>query len=127
MRKFFENWLENSLLKNLPQDRKVLIVMDNNKYPSRLSKKTPTKSMRKKKKKKKTDMISFITKHHIEISSPYPVKPVLLEKIREANIPKKYVIDEMVTAAGCSVDCLPPYHCVFNQIEMVWNQLKHQA
>ena len=125
MRKFFENWFENSLLKNLPQDRKVFIVMDNNKYPSRLSEKTPTKSMRKRKKKqkqnKKNDMISFITKHHIEISSPYPVKPVLLEKIREANIPKKYVIDEMVTAAGYSVDCLPPYHCVFNQIEMVWN------
>ena len=72
-------------------------------------------------------MISFITKHHIEISSPYPVKPVLLEKICEANIPKKYVIDDTATAAGYSVDCLPPYHCVFNQIEMVWNQLKHHA
>ena len=131
MRKFFEDWFENSLLKNLPQDRKVLIVMDNNKYHNRLSEKTPTKSMKKnqktKKKTKKNDMISFITKHHIEISSPYPVKPVLLEKICEANIPKKYVIDDTATAAGYSVDCLPPYHCVFNQIEMVWNQLKHHA
>ena len=51
MRKFFEDWFENSLLKNLPQDRKVLIVMDNNKYHNRLSEKTPTRSMKKKKKK----------------------------------------------------------------------------
>ena len=34
-------------------------------------------------------MISFVTKHHIEIPSPLLVKTVLLKKIREANIPKK--------------------------------------
>ena len=76
-------------------------------------------------------MISFITKHHIEIPSPLPVKPVLLEKIHieipsplpvkpvllekicGANIPKKYVIDKMVTAGCQFVLCLPPCHCVF--------------
>ena len=42
-------------------------------------------------------MISFMTKHHIEIPSLLPVKSVLLEKIRGANIPKKYVIHELVT------------------------------
>ena len=72
-------------------------------------------------------MISFMTKHHIEILSPFPAKPVLLEKIHEANIPKKYVIDKMATAAGCSVLRLPLYHRVFNPTEMVWNQLKHHA
>ena len=53
----------------------------------------------------------------------------MLEKIREANIPKKYVIDEMarLLAAGYSALRLPPYHCVFNPTEMVWNQLKHHA
>ena len=33
----------------------------------------------------------------------------------------------MATASGYSVLGLPPYHCVFNPIEMVWNQLKHHA
>ena len=55
-------------------------------------------------------MISFMTKHHIEIPSPVPVKSTLLEKIHEANFPKKYVIDEMATTAGYSVLRLPPYH-----------------
>ena len=68
-----------------------------------------------------------MTKHHIEIPSPLPVKPGLLEQIHKANIPKKYVIDEIATTAGYPVLRLPPFHCVFNPIEMVWNQLKHHA
>ena len=95
--------------------------MDNAKYHSRLSEKTPTANI------KKNYMISFMTKHHIEIPSPLPVKHVLLEKIREANILKKYIIDSMATTAVYSVLRLPPYHCVFNPIEMVWNKLKHYA
>ena len=72
-------------------------------------------------------MISFLAKHRIEILSPLPVKSVLLEKIREFNIPKKYVIGEMVTTAISSVLLLSPYHCIFNQTKIVWNQLKHHA
>ena len=64
----FEDWFENTLLKNLPQDRKVLIVMDNAKYHSRLSEKTPTLNMNK---KTENDMISFITKHHFEIPNQF--------------------------------------------------------
>ena len=33
----------------------------------------------------------------------------------------------MALDAGCSVLRLPPYHCIFNPIEMVWSQLKHHA
>ena len=69
------------------------------------------------KKKKRYDFI--YDKNHIEIPSPVPVKSILLEKIREANIPKRYVIDKMATTAGCSVLHLPPYHCIFNPIEMI--------
>ena len=43
----FEDWLENTLLKNLPQGRKVLIVMDNAKYHSEVSEKTLTVNMKK--------------------------------------------------------------------------------
>ena len=49
----FEKWFENALLKNLPQIRKVLKMMDNAKHHSRLSKETPTMNM------KKNDMISY--------------------------------------------------------------------
>ena len=43
----FEDWFENTLLKNLPQGKKVLIVIDNAKYHSRLSEKKPTMNMKK--------------------------------------------------------------------------------
>ena len=92
--------------------------MDNTKYHSKLSEKTPTMNM-------KNKLYNFILiKHHIEI--PLPVKPVLLVKIREANV-INYVIDYMATAAGYSVLHLRPYHCVFNPTELVWNHLKHHA
>ena len=90
----------------------VLMVMDNAKYHSRLSEKTPTINM-----KKIYDFIYEKTSYWN--SSPLPVKPMLLEKIREANIPKKYVIDEMATAAGYSPLYLSSYHCAFNPTEMV--------
>ena len=64
---------------------------------------------------------------HIEMPCPLPVKPVLLEKICKANIPKKYFIDVVATVAGYSVLYQSPHHFVFNPIEMVWNQLKHHA
>ena len=89
--------------------------MDNAKCHSRLSEKMPTMNL--KKTKQQNNMISFMTKQ-IEISSPLPVNPVLLEKICEGNITKKYIIGELATAAGYSVLCLPPYHCVFDPIEM---------
>ena len=117
----FEDWFKNTLLKNLPQDRQVLIVMDNAKYHSTLSEKTLTINM------KENDMIPFTTKYNIKIPPQFPVKSVLLEKIHEANIPKKYLIDEMASAAGHSVLRLPPCYCAFNPIEMVWNQLKYHT
>ena len=48
----FEDWFENTLLKKLPQDRKVLIVMVKAKYHSRLSEKTPKMNINKKLKKR---------------------------------------------------------------------------
>lgn len=66
-------------------------------------------------------------KHDIEISSPLPVKSTLLVKIRDANILKKYDNEQMTTTADCSAPHLSFYHCVFNQIAMVWNQLKQRA
>ena len=57
---------------------------------------------------RKHDMISYMIKHRIDIPLPLPFKPILLQKIREANIPKKYVVHEMALDAGYSVLRLPP-------------------
>ena len=86
--------------------------MDNAKHYSRLVKKSPTMNMI------KNDMISYMIKHHVEIPLPLHCykKPVLFQKICEANIPKKYVVDEMALDAGYSALKLPPYHCVMFDI-----------
>ena len=41
----FERWFVNTLIPNLPKDRKVAIVMDNAKYHSRLIEESPTMNM----------------------------------------------------------------------------------
>lgn len=73
---------------------------------------------------KKNNMSSLMTKYHIEIPSPLPFKPVLLEKMCGANIPKKYVIEEMITAARYSVLRLHPIIVCLTQMEWFgtnWN------
>ena len=82
--------------------------MDDAKYHSRLSEKMLTMNF-------KNDMISFMTKYHVEIASPFPVKPALLEKICEVNIVNKYVINEMAT--GYSVLVCHPIIVYLTQLE----------
>ena len=119
----FEDWFKNKLTANLPEERKVVIVMDNAKYHCRFIEKTPTMNI------KKDEMIAFMSKHDIEIPTPIPTKSVLLEKILIIfkNIEKQYVIDSMAEKADYSVLRLPLYHCILNPIEMEWNQLKYHV
>ena len=72
----------------------------------------------------KADMINFMKDHGIRVPQPIPIKAVLLEKIKMANIKKRFVIDEMASKKGHQVLRLPPYHCCLNPIEMVWHHLK---
>lgn len=73
-------------------------------------------------------MILFMAIHDIQIPSPLIIKLMLLQKICQANIPRKYIIiDVMATPAGYCVFRPSSCHCVFNPIEMVWSQLKHYA
>ena len=44
-------------------------------------------------------MISYLIEHRIEIISSLPAKHVLLQKIREANIPNKYAVDKIALDA----------------------------
>ena len=59
----FERWFANRFTPDLPKERKVVIVMDNAKYHSRL-----------------VEKISYLIKHLIEIPLPLPVKPYCFVK-----------------------------------------------
>ena len=72
-------------------------------------------------------MIEFMKAHNIPVPNPVPINAVLSQKIKEANIAKRYVIDEMARACGHEVLRLPPYHCTLNPIELVWARLKHSV
>ena len=63
--------------------------------------------------------------HNIPVPNPVPRNAVLSQKVKEANIAKRCVIDEIARACGHEVLRLPPYHCTLNPIELVWAQLKH--
>ena len=74
---------------------------------------------------RKSEMIEFIIKHKIPITEPVPTKPVLLQKIKLANIQREYAIDNLAKKYDHIVLRLPPYRCILNAIELVWSQLKH--
>ena len=56
-------------------------------------------------------MISFMSKHNIQIPNPFPAKSVLLDE-------KQYVINSMVEKAADSVLQLSLYPCILNPIEV---------
>ena len=117
----YADWFENTVTVNLPNERKVVVVMDSGKYHCRFIGKAPTMNM------KTGEMTAAMSKNDIEISNPIPTRSVLLEKILIIlkNIVKQYVIDCMTEKARYSVLLirLLPYHCIFNPTELAWNQL----
>ncbi|KAJ4440962.1 hypothetical protein ANN_10811 [Periplaneta americana] len=108
-------------MSNLPQNRKCIIVLDNASYHSRLKFKTPSMSMN------VQHMLSYMRANNITIPNPVPIKALLLKLIKDACIQKRYIIDDIALSYGHEVLRLPPYHCCFSPIELVWAKLKSQV
>ena len=51
-------------------------------------------------------------------------KPELYEIIKSKKQPPVYKVDEFLKRKGHEVLRLPPYHCEFNPIELIWGDLK---
>jgi transposase len=111
----FENWFQNYLLKNIPNNS--VIVMDNASYHSRLLHKAPASSS------SKTEIQEYLLENDIYFEFSYK-KAQLLEVLNSYAIKKQYVCDNLAEQAGHTVLRLPPYHCMFNPIEHLWNQVK---
>lgn len=112
----FEKWFAEQLLPNLKP--RSVIVMDNAPYHSVRLEKVPTSSTR------KSDIQSWLTEKNIAFSQDQ-LKAELLELV---NQHKKMFsacrVDVVAKAAGHDVVRLPPYHCEFNPIELIWSQVK---
>jgi transposase len=112
----FEKWFFGTLIPVLP--RGATIVMDNAPYHSRVKDKAPTSSST------KAVMIEWLKKRGI----PFPndlKRPELYELVRLHKPPlPTYEIDDKAGKMGFTIVRLPPYHCQYNPIEMVWSYIK---
>lgn len=113
--RLFEDWFENRLLKNIPQNS--VIIMDNASYHSRQEKIIPNTSST------KVEIQNFMIDNDIYFEETY-TKGELLEVLKAFKINKEYVCDKLAAENGHTVLRLPPYYCVFNPIELIWHQLK---
>lgn len=112
----FENWFFNELLPAIPPNS--TIVMDNASYHSRKKDKAPTSSSL------KEDMKKWLKTRNIPFSEDL-LKPELYKLVRLHKPPlPTYEIDSRASELGHEVIRLPPYHCHYNPIEMVWAYLK---
>ncbi|RZC37366.1 DDE 3 domain containing protein [Asbolus verrucosus] len=112
--KYFEDWFQK-LLNDL--DKSSLISLDNEPYHSRIKNKQPTSTWKNK------DITEWLVKNiYFE---PGSLKQELLHLARANKQDNQYVIDELAEQAGHKVLCLPPYHCQFNPIELIWSQTKN--
>lgn len=113
----FENWFEFTLIPQLPPGS--VIVLDNASYHSRLKDKVPTSA------NNKEEIKDFLTKQELYFEDFY-TKKQLLEVLKTKTFPKSYVIEHLAEKFGHTILRLPPYHCIFNPIELIWAQLKQK-
>jgi transposase len=112
----FENWFFNTLIPVLPAGS--VIIMDNASYHSRVKDKCPSTNS------KKSEMASWLQQRGVcfpnDLRKPELYNLVLMHKPPHPT----YVIDDKAAELGHKIIRLPPYHCQYNAIEMVWAYIK---
>lgn len=113
----FLGWFEKRLLPNLKPGS--TIVMDNAPYHSRQLNKAPTMA------NKKAVLMEWLDKNNINYETTMR-KPELYHLIKLYKpLHVTYEIDEMAKSHGFKIIRLPPYHCHFNPIELIWAMVKN--
>ncbi|XP_052748728.1 uncharacterized protein LOC128200194 [Galleria mellonella] len=113
----FTKWVTEKLIPNLTKPS--LIVMDNAKYHSVQLNKPTTQA----------DRIAVIKEWLQSNNIPYDDnwrKCQLLEAVKIHKSEPKYQIDGILKSHGHEVLRLPPYHCTFNPIELIWGIMKQK-
>ncbi|XP_054257237.1 uncharacterized protein LOC128999434 [Macrosteles quadrilineatus] len=98
-----------------------IIVMDNAPYHSVLAEKIPNTSWT------KENIQNWLSAKNIQYSTS-ETKPELLARVLPYKTqPKKYELDILANEMGHTVVRLPPYHCQYNPIELVWAKVKGEV
>ncbi|CAH1983599.1 unnamed protein product [Acanthoscelides obtectus] len=111
----FLKWVKEKLVPNLEEP--CLIVMDNASYHSVLVEKQPISSWT------KAQVIQWLEGNNINFERNQ-FKSELLKLAKQHARPARFVVDEYLREHGHEVLRLPPYHCQFNAIELIWAQAK---
>lgn len=112
----FKRWFKEQLLPHLPPSS--IIVMDNASIHSVQINKVPNSNTR------KADIIAWLSSNGISHSSSQTRAELLLTVNAHKPTHRTYEIDEVANQHGHRVVKLPPYHCHYNPIELVWAQVK---
>ena len=84
----------------------------------------PTKSSN------KSELLAFLEKYQVATAAGATNKElweevqIVMEARGGRDALKRYLTDEFAATLGVLIVRLPPYHCQFSPIELVWNQLK---
>ncbi|XP_068250360.1 uncharacterized protein [Palaemon carinicauda] len=113
----FKEWFISQLIPNIPPSS--IIVMDNASYHSFQIDKPPTTSDRK-------AVIKDWLIEKGETPGDDLLKDDLLAMVKQhtSRWPRKYEINIIASKHGHKVVRLPPYHCQYNPIELIWSQVK---
>lgn len=112
----FKTWFTKQFLPYLPSHS--VIVMDNAPYHSVIKNKAPTSNT------KKSEIIAWLVGNKV----PYCEKQTRVELLQLVKLhkpqTKQYELDGIAESQGHTVVRLPPYHCQYNAIELIWAQVK---
>lgn len=111
----FKKWFIE-MMQNLQEP--CVIVMDNCPYPSVRVQNYPKAN------DNKATVQKWLTENNIEFA-PFETFSELKERIKFFKPKDKmYELDEIALQMGHEVIRLPPYHCQYNPIELIWAQVK---
>lgn len=111
----FTKWVNESLIPHLEEPS--LVVMDNAPYHSVQIDKQPSSAWR------KNEIAQWLIKNGISFEDGI-TKHEMFHIAKNNKQEIKYVIDELLREHGHDVLRLPPYHCQFNAIELIWARAK---
>lgn len=114
----FKNWFYK-MLKHLEEP--CIIVMDNAPYHNMVVENIPKSNT------SKVDIQTWLNDKGIDFM-PIETLAELREKVKlVTSMEKRYEIDELAFEMGHEVIRLPPFHCQYNPMELIWAQIKGEV
>jgi transposase len=111
-------WFINHFINYLEEGS--VIVIDNASYHSAVLNKAPSKNSR------KSEIADWLKKKNITVDTT-ETGAELLQRVQLLKTRNIYELDQIANERGHQVIRLPPYHCQYNPIELMWAKVKREC